>query len=173
MCCKNFWKRIVPFFLALIVGLLVVNILKREIAANKSQENIKSTDKIRHSNFGFSSEKGTGIATGCHGRKFDTSIKNKPLVTSNSFVKKLEILSQPIPQYTNKARENKTEGVVRLRIAFTASGQIGNITSTNNLPDGLTEQAIAAARQIKFEPATRDGQPTTIVRIVEYNFTIY
>jgi len=47
------------------------------------------------------------------------------------------------------------------------------VIPANDLPNGLTEQAIAAARQIKFVPATRDGQPITVTKIIEYNFSIY
>jgi hypothetical protein len=39
------------------------------------------------------------------------------------------------------------------------------------LPDGLTEQAIKAARQLKLSPASKNGQPVTawIMTIVEFN----
>jgi TonB family protein len=83
------------------------------------------------------------------------------------------ILSKPSASYTNQARKNGTEGAVRLRVVFLASGEIGKITPITDLPDGLTEQAIAAARQIKFTPAIRDGNPKTVVKLVEYSFSIY
>jgi len=41
------------------------------------------------------------------------------------------------------------------------------------LSGGLTEQAISAARNIRFEPAKRNGVPYTVVKQVEYNFTLY
>jgi hypothetical protein len=42
-----------------------------------------------------------------------------------------------------------------------------------SLPYGLTEAAIAAARQIKFEPATLDGKPVSMFMQLEYNFNLY
>lgn len=86
---------------------------------------------------------------------------------------KVKIISKPKPNYTNEARQNQVTGTVRLRIVFTASGQIGSISPISGLPNGLTEQAIAAAKSIKFEPAMRNGVPTPQSSIVEYTFSIY
>jgi hypothetical protein len=41
------------------------------------------------------------------------------------------------------------------------------------LPEGLTEQAIEAARDIEFKPASKDGRPVSQYVTVEYNFNIY
>jgi hypothetical protein len=41
------------------------------------------------------------------------------------------------------------------------------------LPFGLTERAIAAARLIRFRPATRLGQPVNVSMQLEYNFNLY
>jgi len=169
MCCKNYSKRIVSFALTLILGLLAESLLGNENFDDKNQENVTPPNKIV-----YRDKEGTGMASCSHSEiKYDASIKDKPLVTSKSVVRKLQILSKPSPQYTNEARQNATEGVVRLRIIFTASGQIGSVISLSELPDGLTEQAIAAAEQIKFEPAIRNGVPISVTKIVEYNFSIY
>ncbi len=47
------------------------------------------------------------------------------------------------------------------------------ITAVSGLPYGLTERAIAAARQIKFVPATKDGRPVSMYIQLEYNFNLY
>jgi hypothetical protein len=41
------------------------------------------------------------------------------------------------------------------------------------LAGGLTEKAIAAARQIRFVPATRNGHPVSMYMQLEYNFNLY
>jgi hypothetical protein len=41
------------------------------------------------------------------------------------------------------------------------------------LPYGLTEKAIAAARQIRFDPATKDGHKVSMWMKLEYNFNLY
>ena len=60
-----------------------------------------------------------------------------------------------------------------MRVTFLPSGQVGSVSPVSGLPYGLTEQAIAAAKQIRFEPAKKNGVPVTSVAIVEYNFNIY
>jgi TonB family protein len=85
----------------------------------------------------------------------------------------VKILSKPRANYTDEARQHNTQGNVELRLTFLASGQIGSITPISGLPYGLTEQAIAAARGIKFTPATKDGTPYTKQMTVQYGFTIY
>jgi TonB family protein len=85
----------------------------------------------------------------------------------------VNIISKPRPQYTDAARQNQVMGVVRLRVTFLASGQIGSVSPVSGLSYGLTEQAIAAAKQIKFEPAKKDGVPQTVIRQIEYSFSIF
>ena len=86
---------------------------------------------------------------------------------------KARILSQPRPGYTEAARQNGVSGVVTLRMVLAASGEVTNITVVGGLPDGLSEKAIAAARQIKFEPAMKDGRAVSQYVQVQYNFSIY
>jgi TonB family protein len=85
----------------------------------------------------------------------------------------VKIISKPRASYTDAARQNNIQGSVSLRITFLASGQIGGISPVSGLPYGLTEQAIAAARSIRFEPAKRNGVPYTKQMTVVYGFTIY
>lgn len=85
----------------------------------------------------------------------------------------LVITYKPSASYTDKARTENVQGTVRLRVTFLPSGQIGAIAPVSGLPYGLTEQATAAARQIKFKPATKNGVPQRTVKVVVYTFTIY
>lgn len=87
--------------------------------------------------------------------------------------KGLNLISKPQPKYTDAARQNNIQGRVTLRITFLANGQIGSISPVSGLSYGLTEQAIAAARQIKFEPAMRNGQAQSVTKTLQYTFTIY
>ncbi len=86
---------------------------------------------------------------------------------------KVKIISKPRPGYTDAARQENVQGTVSLKVTFLASGQVGSITPVQRLPHGLTEQAIAAARQIRFEPALRNGVPVATTMTVLYSFTIY
>ena len=83
------------------------------------------------------------------------------------------VLFKPEPQYTEDARKNQITGTVVLKVVFASSGEVVQIRAVRTLPFGLTERAIAAARQIKFEPAKRDGRPVSMAMQLEYNFNLY
>jgi len=85
----------------------------------------------------------------------------------------LRITYKQKAQYTDAARTNGVQGTVTLRVTFLASGGIGSITTVKGLPHGLTEQAIAAARNMKFEPEMAGGVPRTTTRPVSFTFNIY
>jgi TonB family protein len=83
------------------------------------------------------------------------------------------ISHKPEPHYTSAARENIVTGTVRLRMILSADGTVRNIEPLTFLPDGLTEQAVEAARNIEFTPASKDGRAVSQYATVEYNFNIY
>ena len=85
----------------------------------------------------------------------------------------IKILSKPRPGYTDSARQANIHGTVILRVTFLASGQVGSISPVKGLGNGLTEQAIAAARRIAFEPAKTNGVSQSVTKQIEYTFSIY
>ncbi len=91
--------------------------------------------------------------------------------------KKPTVTSQP--EKPSKKNKDAAEGIVRLRVAFLASGKIGDIVLVEGKDNkkliraGLVDKAIEAAKLIRFEPAKKNGQPITTVRTVEYTFSIY
>jgi hypothetical protein len=60
-----------------------------------------------------------------------------------------------------------------LRVVFSSAGEVVQIRAIRTLPFGLTERAIAAARQIKFVPAMKGGRPVSVHMQLEYNFNLY
>jgi len=86
---------------------------------------------------------------------------------------KARVLEKPEPTYTEAARKNQVTGTVTLRAIFSASGQVISISPVSRLPDGLTERAIAAAKSIRFVPATKDGHPVSMWMELQYNFNLY
>lgn len=163
MCCKSFWKKFVPFSLALIVGLVSAKILQMKYFVTDNQE--------VEFNKAISSTEGRGDAS-CRSYIYKKDSDKLPN-DSDLRTKPLQILSKPRANYAVAARENEIQGIVRLRLTFLASGQIGNIYPIQSLPDGLTEQAINAAMQIKFAPQTQNGKPINVTKVIEYSFTIY
>jgi TonB family protein len=60
--------------------------------------------------------------------------------------------------------------VVRLRATFHESGVITEVVVSQ--PSGceyLDTEAVKVAKQIKFEPAIKNGQPATVVITLEYS----
>ncbi|MDX6383479.1 MAG: periplasmic protein TonB [Blastocatellia bacterium] len=86
---------------------------------------------------------------------------------------KARVLEKPEPTYTESARKNQITGTVVLRAVFSAGGSVTNIHAVSGLPDGLTERAIAAAKNIRFVPATKDGHPVSMWMELQYNFNLY
>src|SRR6266852_797267 len=86
---------------------------------------------------------------------------------------KARVLEKPEPTYTEAARKNQVTGTVVLRAVFSSGGTVTHISAISKLPDGLTEKAIAAARQIRFIQATKDGRPVSMYMQLEYNFNLY
>ena len=80
--------------------------------------------------------------------------------------------TRPEPAYTENARHNKVEGTVILKAVLSKTRRVENIQVVASLPDGLTEQAIKAARQIKFIPAVKDGKFVSMWIQLEYNFRL-
>jgi len=83
------------------------------------------------------------------------------------------VISKPEPQYTEDARRNQITGAVVLRVVFSRTGEVTNIRAIHPLPFGLTEKAIAAARMIRFRPATKAGRAVNVYMQLEYNFNLY
>ena len=116
---------------------------------------------------------GTGDGTGDGGRRTPAPppppSEPKPAGPTKSVV----ITSKPRANYTDAARQANITGNVTLKVTFLANGSIGSVSAVSGLPSGLTEQAIAAAKGIRFEPAMKNGVPQTVTKSVVYSFTIY
>ena len=95
------------------------------------------------------------------------------IFTGKDVTTKARLISKPEPQYTEDARKNQITGTVVLKVVFASNGAVTNIRTVSGLPYGLTERAIAAAKQIKFVPATKDGHQVSMWMQLEYNFNLY
>jgi TonB family protein len=80
-----------------------------------------------------------------------------------------EIISKPVPAYTQEARRLRIEGEVLLEVVLQASGNLQVLRVVRGLGHGLDDNAVKAAEQIRFKPATRNGQPadsTVVLHII-------
>ncbi|MEK6283753.1 MAG: TonB family protein [Acidobacteriota bacterium] len=93
--------------------------------------------------------------------------------TGKMVTQKARVVSKPEPQYTESARKAGVEGTVVLRTIFASDGEVKDVFVVQALGYGLTTEAIRAARQIKFQPAVKDGRPVSMYIQLEYNFNLY
>lgn len=84
----------------------------------------------------------------------------------------VEILSKPKPAYTAEARAKNIEGEVLIEMRFSASGEARVLHIVRGLGNGLDETAAAAARGIRFRPATRDGGAVDSAALVHIVFQL-
>jgi protein TonB len=80
-------------------------------------------------------------------------------------------LSQPKPNYTVQAMQAKVTGEVWLDAVVEANGTVRILKVLKGLPFGLNDEAMKAARQWLFQPATAGGKPVPIqvTLILEFN----
>lgn len=93
--------------------------------------------------------------------------------TGREVTSKARVLSKPEPSYTDSARKYSVEGTVVLRAVISSSGEMVKIRVVKSLPHGLTERAVAAARNIRCAPATKDGHAVQMHIQLEYQFHLY
>ncbi len=76
----------------------------------------------------------------------------------------------PPAEYTDEARNAKTNGQVRLRLVLAYDGTVKNVFAIKTLPHGLTESAMKAVRDIEFEPAIRNSHRASQFITLVYEF---
>lgn len=132
-------KRIAPFVVTLIVGIMLGGFAR---SFNSTPRNTFSVSPHLVVGSGYG---------GCRYRMREAVVARDrtPAV----------ILFKPYAPLTSDARRHQTTGIVRLHASLNADGTITDIAPLNTLPDGLTDEAMRAAQQIKFKPATLYGTP--------------
>jgi protein TonB len=81
-------------------------------------------------------------------------------------------LNKPRPLYTEEARKNRIQGIVRARVLIGADGAVKGVELVTHLPDGLDEEAVTAIRQMRFSPAVKSGQPVPYYVALEVEFNL-
>ncbi len=87
-------------------------------------------------------------------------------------------LPQPLkevkPQYTADAMRAKVQGTVLLECVVLPDGSVGNVEVVRSLDSafGLDQEAIKAAKQWRFRPGTRFGEPVAVLVTIELTFTL-
>jgi TonB family protein len=84
------------------------------------------------------------------------------------------LLHEVKPQYTAQAMRAKIQGEVLLECVVGTDGSVGNIRVVRSLDSafGLDQEAIKAARQWRFAPGTRKGEPVPVLVTIAIAFTL-
>jgi len=114
---------------------------------------------VRQSGFGDADVPAPATA---HARPIEAAIKVVPA----------EIISKPLPVYTDEARHLKVEGEVLLEVVLGASGKLHVVRVVHGLGHGLDDAAVKAAEQIRFKPAMQDGQPADSKAVLHIIFQL-
>ena len=87
--------------------------------------------------------------------------------------RRVRVVMKPEPRYNELARQKQTVGRVTVKAVFSCNGSITDIRVLEELPNGLTDQAIAALKKLKFVPAVKNGKYVSMWMQLEYNFNLY
>lgn len=76
------------------------------------------------------------------------------------------------PRYPVDARKEKVQGVVILNSVVDEEGRVAEVHVVREAPMGLTEAAVAAVRQWRYEPAVKDGVAVPVSFVTTINFRL-
>lgn len=76
------------------------------------------------------------------------------------------------PTYTDDARAAGIEGRVRVQVTIDSAGAVLSSTVVSGLGHGLDESAIAAAKRMTFNAATRCGKPVQSTFVISMRFVL-
>ena len=84
------------------------------------------------------------------------------------------VLREVKPQYTADAMRAKVQGTVLLECVVNPDGSVGRIDVVKSLDGtfGLDQEAVKAAKQWRFVPGTRFGEPVAVLVTIELTFTL-
>ena len=102
------------------------------------------------------------------------TIQTKKVYKTSDGVTLPSVVHEVKPKYTPAAMQQKIQGSVFMQLVVLENGDVGDVRVTQSLDAeyGLDEAAIAAAKQWKFKPGTREGKPVAVEVTVQMTFTL-
>jgi TonB family protein len=84
------------------------------------------------------------------------------------------VLFEKKPAYTADAMRAKVQGTVLLECVVLPDGTVGRVDIVRSLDStfGLDQEAVKAAKQWRFQPGTRFGEPVPVLVTIELQFTL-
>ena len=107
------------------------------------------------------------------GQPFSTPSCDQIAGSGREVDRRVRVVTKPEPSYNELARQKQTVGTVIVKAVFACNGSVTDIRVLEALPHGLTDQAIAALKKLKFVPAVKNGKYVSMWMQLEYNFNLY
>jgi TonB family protein len=84
------------------------------------------------------------------------------------------VIKEVRPNYTADAMRAKVQGIVVLECIVRPDGSVTDVSVIRSLDStfGLDQEAIKAAKQWRFQPGTRMGEPVPVLISIELTFTL-
>jgi protein TonB len=96
-----------------------------------------------------------------------------PVYRQNEVTVRPHIEYKPEPGYTEEARRHRVSGRVLVEAVLCRTGKVADVEVIRGLPHGLSEQAVKAARSIRFEPGQKDGETVSVRIRLMYGFQLF
>ncbi len=103
-------------------------------------------------------------------REKEDSLVQNPIADATT--SPLKITYKPRLNYNDQARNSFVTGKIVVAVLFASTGKVTQTIVIKPLGYGLDQEAIRAARGIRFSPVLKNGKPVSVVKMVEYSFSI-
>lgn len=94
-------------------------------------------------------------------------------IAAGNGVKPAKPLYTPEPEYSEKARKKRIQGVVTLEGYVAPDGRYHDAKVVVSLEKGLDENALAAVKTWRFSPCTKDDKPVNCSMKVEISYHLF
>jgi TonB family protein len=105
--------------------------------------------------------------------KVDYRPKDPSILRQNTVDQKARLLSTFEPDSNEFAQANGVAGMAQYHAVIGPDGTVGEVAVSRPIGFGLDENAVAAIRKAKFEPAVKDGKPVAVLLDLNVPFRIF
>jgi TonB family protein len=84
-----------------------------------------------------------------------------------------QIISRPLPEFSEEARKKSYAGVVGLNIVVDEMGRVRDVKVVHSVDKELDERAIESIKHWRFKPAKKDGVPVPVAVYIEVDFHLH
>ncbi len=102
------------------------------------------------------------------------SVSAQDAYTPGNGVTLPQLVREVKPEYTQEAKDAHIEGTVVVETIVQKDGDVGDVKIVRSLDPtyGLDKEAVKAAKQWKFKPGTKNGEPVPVRISIELTFTL-